>query len=304
MSYTPHNETLPQIVFVTDRGFLKPTLVAMWGVLRHLSVPGIVHFWGNGLDEQDWGSVQRVAETNTNVSLNCLAMSDIDFEAAKGPTEHITATTMGRLFIPSRLSGRVLYIDGDTQIVGDVAPLFSMDLKGSPIGAVRDYLVTKWSIDSLSSRDDVPSRIRQIQQLLSNNEVSQYFNAGILLIDTDAIRADAELLNAMQDVALASSYPMGDQDHLNLVFLNRVHLLNPSYNSTWDRAKKQRQQIAQLGGSAEETKSLRNTILHFHGAQKPWKVARYDLWKRRARAVWNYRREMREFGRIYPDLMP
>lgn len=96
MSRISQDEILPQIAFVTDRGFLKPTLVAMWGVLRHLSVPGIVHFWGNGLDEKDWDSVRRVAEINPNVTLSCLALSALDLEAAKGPTEYITGTAMGR----------------------------------------------------------------------------------------------------------------------------------------------------------------------------------------------------------------
>jgi len=77
MSLSSTNKTLPQIAFVTDRGFLKPTLVAMWGVLRHLSVPGIIHFWGDGLRDEDWEAVHRVASKNPAVSLNCLALMAI-----------------------------------------------------------------------------------------------------------------------------------------------------------------------------------------------------------------------------------
>ncbi len=292
----------PQIVFITDRGFLKPTLVSMWGVIRHLSVPGIVHFWGNGLDEQDWDAVRRVAATNAAVTLNCLSLSAFDLEDAKGPNRHITATTMGRLYIPSRIEGRVLYIDGDTQVMGDVAPLFSQDLNGRPIGAVRDYLSTTWSADHRQARKKIPPRIHQLQELLQQSDVSPYFNAGVLLLETDAIRAEANLLHAMQDVARASAYPMGDQDHLNRIFLGKVHFLNPAYNSTWDRAGKQRRQIARFGGLPEETRETQNIIVHFLGPDKPWKIPRYDLWKRRARAVWRYRREMREYARFYPDL--
>lgn len=304
MLHTPPVNMQPQIVFITDRGFLKPTLVAMWGALRHLSLPGIVHFWGNGLTDEDWKAVERVAKINPKVTLNCLALADSDLAEAKKPTKYITETAMGRLYIPSRLSGRVLYIDGDTQIIGDVAPLFSLDMKGALIGAVRDYFITARHMHNRNPREKVAKRVRELQGILGQNDISKYFNSGVLLMDTDTIRAHTELLEDMQDIIRASSHPLGDQDHLNRIFLNRVHLLNPAYNSSRGRAEVQRRQINRYGGATEETKSMKNIIIHFHGAEKPWKVARYDLWRRRARAVWNYRRELREYGLLYPDLVP
>jgi len=304
MLHSPPAKMLPQIAFVTDRGFLKPTLVAMWGVLRHLSVPGIIHFWGDGLSEQDWEAVRRVAATNPDVTLNCLALSADELSGAKGPTAHISAATMGRLHIPARISGRVLYIDGDTQVVGDVAPLFSLDLNGCPIGAVRDCVVAKWSARNLKVRAKCLARISELQGLMEQADISRYFNAGVLLLDTDAIRAEPELHKAMRDLVRASAFPLGDQDHLNNVFRGRVHLLNPAYNSSWRDAPRQRRHIARLGGDAGESRALRDVIVHFHGPEKPWKRPRRDVWKSRARAVWRYRREMQIYAQSYPDLVP
>lgn len=51
----------PQVVLVTDKGFLKPTLFTLWSLLRHLTVPAIVHFWGDNLTERDWVEVRLVA---------------------------------------------------------------------------------------------------------------------------------------------------------------------------------------------------------------------------------------------------
>lgn len=297
-------ENVPQIAFVTDRGFLKPTLVAMWGVLRHLSVPGIVHFWGDGLGEEDWEAVKRVAKTNPAVSLDCLTLTTDDLDGAKGPTAYISAASMGRLHIPSRISGRVLYIDGDTQVVGDVAPLFGLDLKGCPIGAVRDCVVAKWSARRLKVREKSMTRVLELQGLMQQSDISRYFNSGVLLLDTDVIRAEPELHQAMHDLVRASSCPLGDQDHLNDVFRGRVHLLNPAYNSSWRQTARQRRHIARLGGDVEESKTVPDIIVHFHGPEKPWKRPRRDLWKHRARAVWRYRREMLEYVRSYPDLSP
>lgn len=302
MSHNSLTETLPQIAFVTDSGFLKPTLVAMWGVLRHLTLPGIIHFWGDGLSDQDWDAVRRVAMTNPAVTLNCLALSADNLDGAKGPTAHISAATMGRLHIPARISGRVLYIDGDTQVVGDVAPLFSLNLNGCPIGAVRDCVVAKWSARGLKVRDKCLVRVSELQGLMEQTDISRYFNAGVLLLDTDAIRAEPELHQAMHDLVRASAFPLGDQDHLNNVFRGRVHLINPAYNSSWRDASRQRRHIVRLGGDAEESKTVPDIIVHFHGPEKPWKRPRRDLWKSRARAVWRYRREMQEYASKYPDL--
>lgn len=304
MSPSSTNTTLPQIAFVTDRGFLKPTLVAMWGMLRHLTQPGIVHFWGDGLEEQDWKAVHRVAAKNPAVTLNCLRLTADDLEGAKGPTSHISAASMGRLHIPSRISGRVLYIDGDTQVVGDVSPLFALDLNGCPVGAVRDSVVAKWSARSLKVREKSMPRVRELQELMQQSDISRYFNSGVLLLDTDAIRAEPELHQAMHDLARASACPLGDQDHLNNVFRGRVHLLNPAYNSSWSQVARQRRHIARLGGDAEESRVSPEIIVHFHGPEKPWKRPRHDLWRHRARAVWRYRREMHEYAQSYPDLLP
>ncbi|WP_435654944.1 glycosyltransferase family 8 protein [Brucella pituitosa] len=302
MTYTKPTVNVPQIAFVTDGGFLKPTLVAMWGVLRHLSVPGIIHFWGDGLSDQDWEAVRRVAAINPAVTLNCLALSADDLDGAKRLTAYISAAAMGRLHIPSRISGRVLYIDGDTQVVGDVAPLFSLNLNGCPIGAVRDCVVAKWSSRSLKVREKCEPRVRELQGLMGQSDISRYFNSGVLLLDTDAIRAEPELHQSMHDLVRASACPLGDQDHLNNVFRGRVHLLNPAYNSSWRDAPRQRRHIARLGGDAEESKTAPDIIVHFHGPEKPWKRPRRDLWKSRARAVWRYRREMQEYAQSYPDL--
>jgi lipopolysaccharide biosynthesis glycosyltransferase len=133
-------------------------------------------------------------------------------------------------------------------------------------------------------------------------EVSSYFNAGVLLMDVDAITAEPALCDAMQDIERASKCSWGDQDHLNNVFAGRVRLLDPAYNSSWSRTSKQRRFIAELGPAPLELTKIPDAIIHFHGPKKPWHKARHDLWSRRARAVFSYRRELAKFVHEFPDL--
>lgn len=215
---------------------------------------------------------------------------------------YISAAAMGRLVIPQKLSGRVLYLDGDVRIVADLSPLFSVDMQGQPLAAVRDYVVSGWLAKGVVRGHRNEIRLKELAQSMHGAEVSSYFNSGVLLLDTDAIAAEPELSDAMQDLERASKCSWGDQDHLNNVFAGRVRLLDPAYNSSWSRTSEQRRFIAKLGPAPSEVTNIPDAIIHFHGPRKPWKNARRDLWSRRARAVFSYRRELARFALEFPDL--
>ncbi|TQS70284.1 lipopolysaccharide 3-alpha-galactosyltransferase [Rhodobacteraceae bacterium] len=293
---------MPRFVFVTDHGLFKPTLVSAWGVLRHLRGPGELHFWGDGLSENEWADVARVAAINPSVTLHPLSLQGADLDGAKGPCGHISGASMGRLHIPSKLTGRVLYMDGDTCVTADLSPLFAKEQMTQPIAAVRDFVVAKWCARGIDSRARCASRVAELRALMQQDDLSAYFNSGVLLLDTDAIRAEPALLHQMQDVHAASACPWGDQDHLNRVFVNRVQLLNPAYNASWGRTDRQRKFARKLGAGEGETAPLANAIWHFHGPNKPWHKPRYDLWRQRARSVWQYRREWAAFKSTFPNL--
>jgi lipopolysaccharide biosynthesis glycosyltransferase len=48
------------------------------------------------------------------------------------------------LIIPSKLTGRVLYLDGDVRVSADLSPLFKVDMQGQPLAAARDYVISSW----------------------------------------------------------------------------------------------------------------------------------------------------------------
>lgn len=290
-----------QIVFVTDRGLLRPTLVAIWSLMQHLSRPVDLHLWGDGLGDADWQSVHRVADAGDKVALSARAIDPAELAGAGSPAAHISAAAMGRLFIPRHLSGRVLYIDGDTLVTGDVSPIFDLPLRpGECVAAARDYVTAEW-LASGRLNDRRRDRLAALGQHMDPRE---YFNSGVLLMDCDAIRAQPDLQARLEDVAAASATDWGDQDHLNFLFTGRTHLLNPAWNSSWQRSGAQRLFARKLGGSAEETRDMPDAIIHYHGPKKPWKAPRYDLWSARARAVHHYRRQLRSFIAAYPDLAP
>lgn len=289
-----------RIVYVTDRGFLKPTLVSVWSLLRHLSGPAELHVWGVGLTPEDWRDVERVAAANPAVTLTGRDIGAGYLEQARGPKDYISATTMGRLFIPRLIEGRALYIDGDTLVTGDVSPLFALDLGGALAGVVRDYSVAHW----LSEAKPGDARVTKLAAIMQGAPQTDYFNAGVLLLDCDAIRARPELLAAVEDVVSASACEHGDQDHLNALLHGKVVQLDLAWNASWGRLRRHRGFLAKTGTPTRGMLPGAPVILHYHGPEKPWRKPRWDLWSSRGRATLAYRRVLRAFLAAYPDLRP
>jgi len=292
----------PRIVLVTDKGMLEPTLFAAWTLLKRFTGAAELHFWGVALSDADWATVSRVCSGHGDISLHPTRLDPEELAGAQPVGSYISAVAMGRLIIPRKLTGRVLYLDGDVRVTADVSQLFKIDMQGQPLAAVRDYVVSSWlAKDGAPGHRNEP-RIEELSQAMQGEKVSNYFNSGVLLLDVDAIIAKPALCEAMQDLGRASKCSWGDQDHLNNVFAGRVRLIDPAYNSSWSRTSKQRRFIAELGPTPLELTNIPAAIIHFHGPKKPWHKARHDLWSRRARAVFSYRRELAKFVHEFPDL--
>jgi Glycosyl transferase family 8 len=65
------------------------------------------------------------------------------FSRYEGLTTHVSTMAYARILIPDLLPetrSRLLYLDADLLVLGDVAPLWTVDLQGAPLGAVLDRL--------------------------------------------------------------------------------------------------------------------------------------------------------------------
>lgn len=293
-----------QCVFITDLNFLYPTLFSLWSLLRHTSTSTVIHFWGNGLTEKNWDDVSLVMETSPNAHLCRRDLSVKEMKGATGPdaSKHVTASTMARLLIPDNLTGRVLYIDGDTVVKKDVSEIFDIDMGGRPIGAVRDFVMTKRHIRGDRNSEDTRKKMDICAKIIGKDSIGDYVNAGILIMDIEEILSLTDLHAAMSDISTASAWPYGDQDHLNHVFKDKIYYLNPAWNSSWGRTRRQRHFISLNKGFSSEIENEKTAIIHFHGPNKPWKVPRYDFWTSKGRSVISYRKEMLRYLKQFPHL--
>ena len=118
-----------------------------------------------------------------------------------------TWMSLMRLAIPRLLpeERRVLYLDCDTIVRQDIGELFDLDLGGCLLAAV---------LEPDKSRDG-----------------RRYYNAGVLLMDLDALRASGKVAE-MVSAANYRRWGLPDQDVLNACCSRQTLALDPAYNAT------------------------------------------------------------------------
>ena len=136
---------------------------------------------------------------------------------------------------------RIIYLDVDTLVLGDLTELWKIDLEGNFFGIARDPLIAGYATLA--------------QEFVDKNNM--YANAGVLLIDLKLFR-EHNMGNKLIDftVNTVDYCRYSDQDVLNYYFIGAYKTLN----SEWNCGIKLIDDIAK-----EDVK-----IVHFYGPGKPW----------------------------------
>jgi lipopolysaccharide biosynthesis glycosyltransferase len=168
--------------------------------------------------------------------------------------EDLTAATYYRLLMSDVLPPsvhRVLYLDCDMMLRGDLADLWRLPLGNAIVAAALDTGFTHNHV--LGLPDDAP-----------------YFNAGVLLVDLARWRSEAIGQNAL---AFAAAHPdrlsYNDQCALNWVLRGRWRVLDPTWNlltSALSRIVKG--EIQYFNPIPQSAAGAR--IVHFNSPGRPW----------------------------------
>lgn len=158
--------------------------------------------------------------------------------------DYYTKTTYYRLFIAGLFPqfDKILYLDSDTIIEGDISELYRIDIGSNLVGAIPD-----------ASVQIVPEFIEYVEKALGI-EHEDYFNAGILIMNLKKMR-NIDFEDHFIDLLKKYKFEVAqDQDYLNVLCHGDVYYIDESWNTM------------PLG-----EKNPNPNLIHFNLTFKPWK---------------------------------
>ncbi len=143
---------------------------------------------------------------------------------------------------------KLLYIDGDTIIKGNILDLYKTNPKY--VGAVKGS-------ESFVGSNHYKLYKTKYDKLLTTKVKNNYINTGIMVMNLKNLRADNKFKNYSKTIT-KNQMPLGDQDYINYILKGEVKLVDYKYNV--------RTFFNRKGYDINQA-----VILHFVSFYKPWK---------------------------------
>ena len=161
--------------------------------------------------------------------------------------DYYTNTTYFRLFLPELYPqyDKVLYLDSDIIVIGDISELYNTDMGTNLVAAAPDDIIQK-------------NKVFQdyAELVVGVAKYQHYFNAGVLLMNLDELRKfnfQEKFLYLLEKIKFAVAQ---DQDYLNRLCKGRVTLVSHD----WDV----------MPYVNDETRPEDIKLIHYNFAYKPW----------------------------------
>jgi lipopolysaccharide biosynthesis glycosyltransferase len=284
----------PHLLYFHDAAFAPCTRVSLVTALEATEGPVRVTLHPTEADPALPGDLDALRAAFPRAEL---AIREVDLSPyAHLPRGRLPLAARARLLMPRLHAGRALYLDGDTLVRRSLLPLWREDLRGACLGAalapgvqVQRARVAAGAWGAAKARARLEARSARLDGI----DMGRYVNNGVMVLDLDRIRATG-LDAAMADIEATARYTSRDQDYMNVIFRDRIHLIDPAWNSGWGNPRTRARYMpaelrARFRASREDP-----AVVHFTGFEKPWQAprppARLHLLtkpgERRARARW------------------
>lgn len=210
----------------------------------------------------------------------------------KTNNKHISVETYYRFLIQDALPefDKVLYLDSDLIIEGDVSKLFKQDIEDNLLAAVYD-------IDYLGNLNmKRERRLKYSKDVLEMEDPYSYFQAGVLLLNTKELHK-LKSVDEWLDLASNNKYIYNDQDILNSFCEGRVVYLDWKWNVMNDCAGRIKKVFSYAPAACYDdyiASRKQPWIVHYSGMQKPWNKPDCDEGTR----YWSYARKTPFYERM------
>lgn len=205
-----------------------------------------VHLVYRELHPSTLGRLYQLDRVLHNIQMNFCYLAEGLIDQISVANYYLPLESCFRIMLPDILPNvdRVIYLDIDILVCGNLQELYRTDLGYSSLGAVVERDVSVFFPDHPIGLGIQPDR---------------YFNSGVLLMDLARMRQEnftAKLIAFAKNVQ--ANLRFIDQDLLNLYFKDTVVLLDGRYNYTNYLMRYESRPVSELA------------VLHYNGPVKPW----------------------------------
>lgn len=179
---------------------------------------------------------------------------------------HFTKAMYYRFSIPDLIAAdRVLYLDCDVLVRGDISSLFHMDMSGMYVAAVDNPFFSRW-------------------QELGVEKKNGYFNSGVMMINCALWRSESVMDKVVHKVSeIGDSLLLPDQDAMNVVFCGKWLRLQQSFNVQYSMLSNFNRYLAESECLPEYLR--KPIVVHFSGTNKQWHFSNFSKYAKDYRAL-------------------
>jgi len=257
------------IALAADDNYAQHVAVVVASVMANATTKDICfHVLSDNISDEKKDKIVATA-TTLGAEADIIELANIELFTGLFTSGHISRAAYFRLDIANLVDAsvkKIVYMDVDLVVYGDIVELYNQNLQNKPLGAVPDFGI-------MSSK----RLMKQKNKVLGLRTDDQYFNSGVLLLDLDKWRKE-NYAKEVIELAASGNLPHHDQDALNKVFYGKWQALplkwnvippvfNLFFKILWNSS---------LRKMAIEAKR-NQCIMHFAGRYKPWEFAKQEM---------------------------
>lgn len=237
------------IFFAIDDAYTPFLAVALQSLIENASTDYkyLIKILHTNVQEEHMKQIKKFESKNVSIEFVDLSYYIEKVKDKLYTRDYYTNTTYFRLFLPELYPqyNKVLYLDSDIIVLGDIAELYNTEMGQNLVAAAPDDIIQY-------------NKVFQdyAELVVGVAKYQHYFNAGVLLMNLDELRKfkfQEKFLYLLGTVKFSVAQ---DQDYLNRLCKGRVTLISHD----WDV----------MPYVNEETKPEDIKLIHYNFAYKPW----------------------------------
>lgn len=208
-----------------------------------------------------------------NFSIRFINVSNYEKFVSYNIGAYYSIETNYRLFLLSELFNnydKIIYLDSDIVVTGDISKLFDISVNGYLVGAIKDSSIKYYEISkrAIYFENNYIYNINTYRTKFLNLKFpNDYFNAGVLLINLKECRKTITFHDVMNTLH-SKNFIYNDQDVLNILFNGKVKFLDVIWNYMNNIESFLKNNLYK--NYYIDLKRQNYNIIHYIGQLKPW----------------------------------